>query len=240
MEQEAHAPIRELFNTGLYFNMANVLMITVTCVIVFLIAYIATRKLAMRPTGMQNFFEWIVDFVRGIINSAMDWNSGGRFHLLGLTLIMFIFVANMLGLPMSIVYNGELWWKSPTADPLITLTLAIMVMGLAHYYGVRAKGVKRYLKDFTKPMWWLAILKIVEEFANTLTLGMRLYGNIYAGEKLLELLTIGVATGVGGTFAALIPTMIWQAFSIFVGSVQAFIFVMLTMVYLAHKVADDH
>ncbi len=240
MEHEVHAPIRELFNTGLYFNMANVLMITVTCVIVFLIAFIATRKLAMRPTGMQNFMEWILDFVRSIINSAMDWNTGGRFHLLGITLIMFIFVANMLGLPFSIVYNGELWWKSPTADPLITLTLAVMVMGLTHYYGIKLKGFKGYLGGYVKPMWWLAILKVIEEFANTLTLGMRLYGNIYAGEKLLELLTVGLATGAGGTLIALLPTMIWQAFSIFVGSVQAFIFVMLTMVYMAHKVGDEH
>ena len=60
---------------------------------------------------------------------------------------MYIFVSNMLGLPFSIVIEGELWWKSPTADPAITLTLAIMVMGLTHYYGVKMRGAKELWKN---------------------------------------------------------------------------------------------
>jgi F-type H+-transporting ATPase subunit a len=232
------APLYEFL--GLTFNLANVLMITITCVIVFIIAVAATRNLSMKPTGMQNFLEWVVDFVKGIIKSNMDWQTGGRFHLLGLTLIMYIFVANMLGLPFSIVIDNKLWWKSPTADPVITLTLAIMVVALTHYYGIKLRGFREYAKGFTSPMWFLFPLKIIEEFANTLTLGLRLYGNIYAGEILLALLAGGLATGVGGTIAAIIPTIAWQAFSIFVGAIQAFIFTMLTMVYMAHKVSHDH
>ena len=130
-----------------------------------------------------------MDFVKGIINSNMDWKDGGRFHILGITLIMYIFVSNMLGLPFSITYDGVLWWKSPTADPAVTLTLAVMVMGLSHYYGVKLKGVKAYGKEFFKPFWFMFPIKIIEEFANTLTLGLRLYGNIYAGEILLGLLS---------------------------------------------------
>lgn len=113
----------------------------------------------------------------------MAWKDGGRFHVLGITLIMYVFVSNMLGLPFAVTYNHELWWKSPTADPVVTLTLAAMVVGLSHYYGVRVKGLKGYGKDFFKPMWFMFPLKIIEEFANTLTLGLRLYGNIYAGKS---------------------------------------------------------
>lgn len=225
---------------GLHFNLANMLMITIASAVVFLIAVLSTRTLAMKPTGMQNFFEWVMDFVKNLINSTMDWKTGGRFHILGITLIMYIFISNMLGLPFSVVIDGKLWWKSPTADPVITLTLAIMVVGLTHYYSVKQKGFSGYGKSFFKPMWFLFPLKIVEEFANTLTLGLRLYGNIYAGEVLLALLAGSLATGVGGHLAAVVPTLAWLGFSIFVGSIQAFIFTMLTMVYLAHKVADDH
>ncbi|KAF0825303.1 F0F1 ATP synthase subunit A [Cytobacillus firmus] len=233
------APIKEFL--GLNFNLSNVLMITVASAIVFIIALLSTRRLAMKPTGMQNFFEWIMDFVKNIINSTMDWKTGGRFHILGLTLIMYIFVSNMLGLPFAITYDHTLWWKSPTADPVITLTLAAMVVGLSHYYGVKLKGVGEYGRDFIRPMPFLFPLKIIEEFANTLTLGLRLYGNIYAGEILLTLLVGGLAhAGVGGMLAAIIPTLVWQGFSIFVGSIQAFIFCMLTMVYMAHKVSQDH
>ncbi|MDR7078606.1 F-type H+-transporting ATPase subunit a [Neobacillus niacini] len=225
---------------GLQFNLANILMITVASAIVFLIAVLSTRKLAMKPTGIQNFMEWVMDFVKNIINSTMDWKDGGRFHILGITIIMYIFVANMLGLPFSIVVDGVLWWKSPTADPAVTLTLAILVVGLSHFYGVRMRGMKAYGKEFFQPFWFMFPIKIIEEFANTLTLGLRLYGNIYAGEILLGLLAAGLATGVGGTLAAVIPMLAWQGFSVFVGAIQAFIFCMLTMVYLAHKVSSDH
>ncbi len=232
------APIKEFL--GLNFNLANILMITVASAIVFIIALISTRKMAMKPTGMQNFLEWVMDFVRGIIDSTMDWKTGGRFHVLGITIMMYVFVSNMLGLPFSIVYDGKLWWKSPTADPVVTLTLATMVVGLSHYYGVKMRGTKAYGKEFLKPFAFMFPIKIIEEFANTLTLGLRLYGNIYAGEILLGLLSAGLATGVGGTIAAIVPMLAWQGFSVFVGAIQAFIFTMLTMVYLSHKVSSDH
>ncbi|MFB6466233.1 F0F1 ATP synthase subunit A [Cytobacillus sp. Hz8] len=233
------APLVEFL--GLTFNLANVLMITVASAIVFIIAVISTRKLALKPTGMQNFFEWVMDFVKNLINSAMDWKDGGRFHVLGITLIMYIFVSNMLGLPFSVVIDGKLWWKSPTADPVVTLTLAVMIVGLSHYYGVKLKGTKEYGKGFFSPMAFLFPLKIIEEFANTLTLGLRLYGNIYAGELLLSLLAGSLAKiSILGFIAAIPLTLVWQGFSIFVGSIQAFIFTMLTMVYLSHKVSHDH
>jgi F-type H+-transporting ATPase subunit a len=215
-------------------------MITIASVIVFLIAVLSTRSLAMKPTGVQNFMEWVMDFVKGIIDSTMDWKDGGKFHVLGITIIMYIFVANMLGLPFSIVVDGVLWWKSPTADPAVTLTLATLIVGLSHYYGVKSKGTAEYGKEFLRPFWFMLPIKIIEEFANTLTLGLRLYGNIYAGEILLSLLAAGLATGVGGTIAAALPMLVWQGFSVFVGAIQSFIFTMLTMVYLSHKVSHDH
>ena len=184
--------------------------------------------------------EWVMDFVKGIIKNNMDWNTGGRFLILGMALIMYIFVSNMLGLPFAIVLGGELWWKSPTADPAITLTLAIMVMGLSHYYGIKMQGGKKYAKTFFSPMGFLFPLKVIEEFSNTLTLGLRLYGNIFAGELLLGLLAGLGSSGVGGAFGAIIPMLAWQGFSVFVGSIQAFIFTMLTMVYISHKVSADH
>ena len=235
---EHEAPMYEFL--GLNFNLANVMMITIASLVVFIIAIVSTRRIAMKPTGMQNFMEWVMDFVKGLINSNMDWKDGGRFHILGITLIMYIFVSNMLGLPFSITYDGVLWWKSPTADPAVALTLSAMVMGLSHYYGLKLKGVKAYGKEFFKPFWFMFPIKIIEEFANTLTLGLRLYGNIFAGEILLGLLAGGLATGTVGTIAAILPTLAWQGFSVFIGAIQAFIFTMLSMVYLSHKVSQDH
>jgi len=154
------APLREFL--GLTFNLSNVLMVTVASVVVFLIAVLSTRALAMKPTGMQNFMEWIMDFVKNIIKSNMDWKTGGSFHILGITLIMYVAISNFLGLPFAITYDHELWWKSPTADPIITMTLAVMVIVLTNYYGIRMKGFKEYGKDFFRPMSFLFSLLTVK------------------------------------------------------------------------------
>jgi F-type H+-transporting ATPase subunit a len=227
----------------LTFNMSTVLMLLISAVIVFVIAVLSTRKLALKPTGMQNFMEWIMDFVKGIIKSNMDWKTGGRFHVLGITLIMFIAVSNLIGLPLGgMSFNGELWWKSPTADPTVTMSLAAMVLVLTHFYGVKMRKMSGYTKTFFQPMSFMFPLKLVEEFANTLTLGLRLYGNIYAGEILLTLISgiVFQTAWISFGLVAIIPGLAWVGFSIFIGFIQAFIFVMLTMVYMSHKVSEDH
>lgn len=221
------------------FNLSTVMMLIITAIIVFTIAVLCTRNLQKRPKGAQNFIEWVFDFVRGIIESNMAWSKGGHFHFLAVTLILFIFVANMLGLPFQLLANHYLWWKSPTADPHVTLTLATMMVILTHYYGVKMRGTKAYLHNYVQPYPALVIINVFEEFASTLTLGLRLYGNIFAGEILLGLLA-GVTFSVFGWIIGIPGLIVWQGFSIFVGAIQAYIFIMLTMVYMSHKVADNH
>ncbi|KGX87280.1 F0F1 ATP synthase subunit A [Pontibacillus marinus] len=237
------APLLEnLWGIGwLDFNLSTVLMTFIASVIVFILGVASAKSLQRKPTGLQNFMEWVVDFVKGIVGSTMDWKTGKQFLPLGLTLLTYIFVANMLGV-MFMVVTGDhyLWWKSPTSDPGVTLTLATLVVALSHYYGIKLKGVKEYGKEFFRPMPFLFPLKIIEEFANTLTLGLRLFGNIYAGEILLGLLAGLATTGIAGTLGAAIPMLAWQGFSTFIGAIQAFIFTMLTMVYMSHKVSEDH
>ncbi|MFC0525238.1 F0F1 ATP synthase subunit A [Pontibacillus salicampi] len=222
------------------FNLSNVLMIIIASTIVFILAVAGSRSLQRKPKGMQNLMEWVIDFIKGIIGSTMDWKTGKLFLPLGLTLLLYIFISNMLGVVTMVTVDHNLWWKSPTSDPGITLTLATMVVALSHYYGIKLRGFGGYAKEFAKPIWWLFPLKIIEEFANTLTLGLRLYGNIYAGEILLGLLATMMAGSIGGFFGGIIPMLAWQGFSTFVGVIQAFIFTMLTMVYLSHKVSEDH
>ncbi|MGI8316618.1 F0F1 ATP synthase subunit A [Halobacillus mangrovi] len=222
------------------FNLSTVLMMLIASVIVFIVAVAATRSLERRPKGFQNFMEWLIDFVKGIIGSNMDWKVGRLFLPLGLTLFTYIFVSNMLGVVTIFAPNDVLWWKSPTSDPGITLTLAVMVVVLTNYYGVKLRGGNEVAKDFARPLPFLLPFKIIEEFSNTLTLGLRLYGNIYAGEILLGLLAGIASAGVLGFLGGVIPMLAWQAFSTFVGFIQAFIFTMLTMVYMSHKVSSDH
>lgn len=195
----------------------------------------------MKPTGAQNVLEWIIDFVKGMIGDTMSWQKGKVFLPFALTLIVYILVSNLLGV-ITLVTIGDdetMWWKSPTADPGVTMTLSGMVIILTHYYGVKIRGGKEYMKDYFRPMWPLFPINIVEEFANTLTLGLRLFGNLYAGEVLLSLLAGLSVSGVAGFFGGAIPFMAWKGFSLFIGGIQAFIFTMLTLVYMSNKVNSE-
>ena len=112
---------------------------------------------------------------------------------------------------------------------------------MTHYFGVREQGFKNYfLNSYIRPVPALFPIKILEEFTNTLTLALRLYGNVYAGEILLVLIASLANLAGPLTWIVGIPLqMVWQGFSIFIGSIQAFVFTTLTMVYLSHKIEHE-
>ncbi|UUZ91266.1 F0F1 ATP synthase subunit A [Paenibacillus sp. P25] len=245
---------------GIQFDLAAIIMIVVTCVIVFVLAKIGTSRLsANNPGKMQNFLEWVVDFVQGLIGKTMDMKKGKSFLMLGITLIMFIFVGNMLGLPFGIVTEVHTprpwlgiteaklhaaeaagkhielaWWKSPTADVSMTMGLAFMIIVMVHYLGL-TRNTHHYLKHYVEPHWAMFPLNVIKEISKLLTLGLRLFGNIYAGEVLIGVIIMAGAWGI-------IPLIVWQGFSVFVGAIQAFVFTILTMVYISQVIehADEH
>lgn len=122
------------------------MMTIISCIIVFLVVFICTRNLQMKPKGKQNFIEWVIDFVRGIVADNLPGSQVNNFHLLGVTMFLFVFVANEIGLVTKIVTTDDITlWKSPTADPFVTLTLALMVISLTHFFGIKSLGFKNYL-----------------------------------------------------------------------------------------------
>lgn len=245
---------------GIQFDLSSIIMIVITSVIVFILARIGTSRLSVNNPGkMQNFLEWVVDFVEGLIASTMDLKRGKSYLMLGITLIMFIFVGNMLGLPFGIVFEvnepmpvfgitaEELhhahdagkhialtFWKSPTADVAVTMGLAVIVIVMVHFLGL-TKNTHHYLKHYVEPHWAMFPLNVIKEVSKLLTLGLRLFGNIYAGEVL-----IGVILMAG--FWGILPLIVWQGFSVFVGAIQAFVFTILTMVYISQATehGDEH
>lgn len=244
---------------GLNIDLSAVLMLTVTVLVVFLLVKLATRNLSVEnPSKLQNFMEWVVEFVQNIVASAMPLSKGKPYITLGLTLILFIFVANLLGLPFAVITEhtevarifGQtiqatthiddpthpphiLWWKSPTADVSITAGLALVVFILIHYLGLKHNR-KHYLKHYVEPFPVFLPLNIIENLAKPIALAIRLFANIFAGEILIS--TILKLSIVG------IPILaVWQGFSIFVGALQAFIFTILSMVYIAQaSIHEEH
>lgn len=234
---------------ALQIDISSFLAITVSFVIVLVLALAATRNLSVdNPSKLQNFMEWVVEFVHNLTASAMPLDKAKRYISLGLTIIMFIFVSNLLGLPFGIVTHHEhelslfgykieghefAWWKSPTADLSVTSGLAVIVFVLIHYLGL-TQNTKHYLKHYVEPFWFFFPLNVIKELSKPLTLALRLFANIFAGEVLIA--TILMA-GIWGT-----PLLLaWQGFSIFVGAIQAFLFTILTMVYISQAtVHEEH
>lgn len=230
-------PLVTWFN--LTFDLSIVLTSTIASIIVFFIAILSVRNLTIKtPKMWQNFMEWIIEFVQNIMQTTIGRADNLFILSTGVALLMFIFIANLLGLPFSYVTGTNehiSWWKSPTADAHVPMTLAIMMMAYTHFIDIRMHGFKHYFLGYFKPFKFLFIINILEQFCTTLTLGLRLFGNIYAGEIMLSILAGSINNGLLPAVLASIPMIIWQGFCIFIGGIQAYIFVTLTMVYIAHR-----
>lgn len=240
--------ITKLFGTDITLNIPSAFATTLTCIITFLVAVYLTKKIDLRPNSKrQNLVEIIADLVKKVISENVSWSKYGRgLWAMGLTLISLIAVANSIGVIVEIQYNDVLYLNSITADPTFTFTMAATFILFTHYYGVKYKGIKHYLGTYTSNGAMLTPFKIIEEFVNVLTLSLRLFGNIYAGEVLLGLLT-GLATmaalsvtGVLSGVLGVVGLVIWKGFSFFIGFIQSYIFISMVFIYLSHKVSDEH
>lgn len=233
-------PYVKLF--GLTFNLTNDIGILVTAVLAFCLVFWLSRKPQLRPSGKQNVLEYLIDFTNGIVKQSMPGPEGNRFGLLAFVLFLFIFLSNQVGLFLQVDVGGKTWFRSPTADPVITMSLAMLVLLLSHYFAVAMKGFGGYLKGYISPVSFLLPINIIEEFTNFMTLAMRLYGNIFAGEVLVLLIRQFAFSGTGGITSLIVGfvmEMVWQGFSVFIGSIQAYVFVTLAMVYVSHKVVSE-
>ncbi len=229
---------------GLTFDWTTIISTTTAFVIVLALGIFLSRKLSVRPNKRQNLLEWVVDFTNGIVKDQMPAQSGSTYRLYIFTLFLFIFVSNEMGLFLQFGSDAA-QAKSPTSIPLITLTMAFMSLLVAHFAGVSKFGLTGYLKNtFLKPAPVLLPVTLIDQVTNLLTLGLRIYGNIFAGEILLNLIA-GFALPNNTLsspidFILSIPLeMVWQGFSLLIGAIQAFVFATLTSVYISQMVTKE-
>ncbi|HWJ02613.1 MAG TPA: F0F1 ATP synthase subunit A [Verrucomicrobiae bacterium] len=224
--------------------------IAMIAIIVF--CYFATRKVTTgRPGGAQNVLEWVFEFIKGLITGNMDWKKGRSLLTYLVTLIMFIFFSNMLGLfpnltfgllhnvhflELNEIFHGPTL-ASPTADVNTTLALAILTWFLFNGYGIfYNKG--KYFKHFLEPMPPFVVIHLVEQVTKPMTLGMRLFGNIFAGEILIKVILTYIPT-LALFLGGFVLNTVWLGFSVFVGAIQSFVFTVLTLAYVSQGVGSD-
>lgn len=236
---EALPKVIEVF--GLSFSVPILLSCAVTVLAVTTFCVISARKVSLKPGKMQNVFEAVMDFTRGIVNNAVGEEEGRTYYLYVFSLFSFILIANIVGLVIYIHYGEHSYFASPTASPVVCLALSLMTTLITHYSGVQKMGLRGYVKNsYLSPMPLMLPIKLIEEFTNTITLAFRLYGNIYAGEVLLGLIVMFSSSFGILTYIFAIPLgVVWQGFSAVIGAIQAYVFCTLTMVYISHKVEHE-
>ncbi|MGC8917403.1 MAG: F0F1 ATP synthase subunit A [Thermoanaerobaculum sp.] len=198
---------------------------------VAVIAAMATwvkRRLSLdKPSGLQQAFEVIVGGVRNMAEDVIGHGVGRAYVPFIAALTFFIFTCNIFGL--------FFFLQPATADLNTTFALALTTFIFYNAVGIRHNGLIGHLKHFIGPVWWLAPLmlpvEIISHLARILSLSVRLFGNMF-GEH-----------AVTGVFAALVPLMVpWplMGLGILGSTIQTFIFVMLTAVYIAGVTAEEH
>ena len=225
--------------------------------------YLAARTATSGiPGSWQNFVEMMVDFVDVQVKDSFH-GSSKLIAPLALTIFCWIFLMNFMDLvpvdllpALGIAVGIEYMKVVPTTDLNITFGMSIAVFFLMIFYSIKIKGVGGFAKElFLHPFgkWMMPfnfLLKLVEELAKPVSLALRLFGNLYAGELifiLIALFTLSAgAHSVGellsnftslGTITAFVIQVIlglaWAIFHILIITLQAFIFMMLTIVYLS-------
>jgi len=179
-----------------------------------LASYSGTRRLTPRPGGWQAILEAVVDVVGRQIREVVRRDPEPFLPLIG-TLFLFIASANLVGLLPGV--------KPPTASLETPAALALVVFFAVHYYGLRSRGVRHYLKSYLEPNPLLLPLNVLAELTRTFSLMIRLFGNVMSHELIV---------GIVVTLAGLLVPLPFMALTILVGIVQAYIFAILATVFV--------
>jgi F-type H+-transporting ATPase subunit a len=204
------------------------------------------------PGKRQAFVELAADFVDDQVKGIFH---GSRTFITPLALTVFVWVILMNAmdfLPVDWVAGGlhaigmEEYRFVPTSDVNTTFALSLSVFALMIFYSVKVKGLGGWIHELfcspfgSNPLLWIfnLLFNLVEYVSKPLSHSLRLYGNMYAGEIIFLLIGLLAATSIGGAAGGVVLNFIWAVFHILIVVLQAYIFMMLTVVYLA--MAHEH
>lgn len=205
-------------------HVAMEVLVVVFLIVVFLL--IRSRLSVDKPGALQHLTEMLNEFISNQSEQVIG-HGGEPFTPFLTALGLFILVSNLIGLIPTL--------ESPTGSIQITLGCAVVAFVYYNFYGVRIQGPLGYLKHFAGPVWWLAWLlfpiELVSHLARIMSLSIRLYANMFAGDA------------VTNAFFSLVPIglpVIFLGLHIFVALLQAYVFVLLTTIYLQGAVSHEH
>lgn len=203
-----------------------VMQLVVALILILLFAILRSRLSVDKPGAFQQVFELIHGFVNGQAEEHLGHNAR-RHIVLFETLFIFIMVSNLLGIVPGFV--------SPTQVIYVTVGCALISFFYFNYVGIRKHGLVKYTAHFMGPIPWMApimfIIEIISTLARPLSLSIRLFANMFAGEQV---------TLVFLSLTYLVVPALFMGLHVFVGMLQAYVFMILTIMYVAGAVAEEH
>jgi F-type H+-transporting ATPase subunit a len=184
------------------------------------------------PGKLQLFWETLVEQVSDLASSAIG-PEGLPFVGLGVTIFFFILICNWL----AFIPSGEPGFlAAPTGDVNLPLALALLVIFLVHYNSVKRLGSRGYFRHYKGAYRALTPINVIEEITKPITLTFRLFGNIFSGALMITVIVTLIPP-----YLSWIGLAIWKPFDeLFIGAIQAYIFGLLTIIYLGMGMSESH
>jgi F-type H+-transporting ATPase subunit a len=202
-----------------------VMELAVAAILVILVTMLRPRLSAEKPGTTQHVFEVVYEFLTTTAQDVGLHHPAEFVPFFG-TLFVFILAMNMIGLVPA--------FTSPTASPVVPAGLAVCTFVYYNYIGLRQNGLLKYLGHFAGPVWYLAPLmfplELISHFARPLTLTVRLYGNIFAGDQVIDIFI---------RLTRLVGPVIFMGLHLFEALIQAYVFTMLAIIYIGGAVAHE-
>ena len=216
-----HQLIIPVFGHNITINLEVILMTWIVFAVMIFLGLFASRKRSILPKPIQALGELIVSLLYELTEDALGKEMAKTYAPLVCALFMFLLLSNWLGI---IPHLDE-----PTKDLNTTLGLGIMGFCIAHYAGIKSKGFKAYIKEYFEPIFFMMPLNLIGELAKIVSISFRLFGNIMGGSIIILVVSYL-------TYSIVLPPFLNAFFGLFVGTIQAFVFTMLTVVYISVQV----
>lgn len=220
MEDITHIPqlTLQLFGFNLVFNTYTILMTWIVMGALIIFGFLATRKIDFLPNPFQVVGEIFVSTFYDLTKDALDEEMAKKYFPVICALFMFLLLSNWLGTFPKL--------EEPTKDLNTPLGLGLLGFLIAHHAGIKFKGFKQYAKEYMEPMFFMAPLNVIGELAKVVSISFRLYGNMVGGAIIILVVSHLI-------YSLVLPPFLMCFFNFFIGTIQAFVFTMLTLVYIS-------
>ena len=213
-----HQLVIDVAGFRLAFNLELMVMTWIVIIVLLLFGYLSSKRRSMIPGRLQVIGELLVGKLYELIEDAMGEKLAKTYAPMVTALFMFLLMSNWIG----IIPHME----EPTKDLNTPLSMGLMGIAVANYVGIKTKGFKKYAKEYIEPMVFMLPLNLIDQLSKVVSISFRLFGNIMGGSIIILVVSHLV-------YNLLLPPFLFAFFGIFVGAIQAFVFTMLTIVYIS-------